>query len=250
MSSEALTESNDLLARPPLVGLALSRSLGFIVIGRLAARFGIAVRLMPSPSSGTTAMVSLPPTLITDQPRTSGEPQAIPDRAQPQVATPPQRGAASQTPPTAKAEPPGPSGPMARRSTKPAPTRQITEVKKPDNAKTGGATPAAAPEGAVGLAKRQPAKPAATEAAPEAAGEATSSGLAKRVPRSAGGQRAVPGGDGERSATQNRRSPEEVRSMLSRYRSGMQKGRTDDDVAPDAAPESADSTSDSPKDAG
>ena len=36
MSAEQLAEANELLAKPPLVGLALSRSLGFIVIGRLA----------------------------------------------------------------------------------------------------------------------------------------------------------------------------------------------------------------------
>ena len=36
MSADQLAEANIQLARPPLVGLALSRSLGFIVIGRLA----------------------------------------------------------------------------------------------------------------------------------------------------------------------------------------------------------------------
>ncbi|MCU1455374.1 MAG: periplasmic sensor signal transduction histidine kinase, partial [Acidimicrobiales bacterium] len=66
MSTTQLTDFNQLLAHPPLVGLALTRSLGFIVIGRLAARFGITVRLMPSASGGVTAVVSLPPGLITD----------------------------------------------------------------------------------------------------------------------------------------------------------------------------------------
>ena len=42
MSADQLAEANTQLARPPLVGLALSRSLGFIVIGRLASRFGVA----------------------------------------------------------------------------------------------------------------------------------------------------------------------------------------------------------------
>ena len=45
MSADQLAEANNQLARPPLVGLALSRSLGFIVIGRLSSRFGIAVKL-------------------------------------------------------------------------------------------------------------------------------------------------------------------------------------------------------------
>ena len=55
------------------------------MIGRLAARFGIAVKLTPSPSGGVTALVTLPPTLVTDQPKTPSGPGAIesgaPDRA-------------------------------------------------------------------------------------------------------------------------------------------------------------------------
>ena len=67
MSAEQLAEANHMLAHPPLVGLALSRSLGFIVIGRLAARFGIAVRLVSSPAGGISAMVSLPAGLVADE---------------------------------------------------------------------------------------------------------------------------------------------------------------------------------------
>lgn len=251
MAPEALAESNDLLARPPLVGLALSRSLGFIVIGRLSARFGIAVRLMPSPSSGTTAMVSLPPSLITDQPRTATDPAALAGRDRPAASPapadeptaladgtdhrpPPRRTKPSPQPsdsqritengPMPSKRPPGAPTPgaMPRRTTKQPPQRKVTALGADANA-TGGqltgvetkSTPTDVP-------------------APESATVATSSGLTKRVPRAAGGQRAVPGGDGERSATQNRRSPDEVRSMLSRYRSGMQKGRdTDDQTTPD-----------------
>jgi K+-sensing histidine kinase KdpD len=68
MSADQMAEANDALARPPLVGLALSRSLGFIVVGRLAGRHGVAVRLMPSPSGGVTAVVSIPPSLMTTGP--------------------------------------------------------------------------------------------------------------------------------------------------------------------------------------
>ena len=41
MSAEQLAEANALLASPPPVGLALSRSLGFIVVGRLARRLRV-----------------------------------------------------------------------------------------------------------------------------------------------------------------------------------------------------------------
>jgi hypothetical protein len=64
MSAEQLAEANRLMANPPVVGLALSRSLGFIVIGRLAARFGVVVRLTSSPSGGVSALVSLPSSVI------------------------------------------------------------------------------------------------------------------------------------------------------------------------------------------
>jgi signal transduction histidine kinase len=64
MSADQLAEANQQLARPPLVGLALSRSLGFIVIGRLASRFGVVVKLTSSPSGGVTALVQLPGDLV------------------------------------------------------------------------------------------------------------------------------------------------------------------------------------------
>lgn len=65
MSAEQLAEANVQLGRPPLVGLALSRSLGFIVIGRLAQRFEISVKLTASPSGGVTALVTLPTDIVT-----------------------------------------------------------------------------------------------------------------------------------------------------------------------------------------
>ncbi|MEI7591587.1 MAG: nitrate- and nitrite sensing domain-containing protein [Actinomycetes bacterium] len=60
MSPEQFQEANQTLARPPLVGLALSRSLGFIVIGRLASRFSIGVEMNTSASGGVTALVTIP----------------------------------------------------------------------------------------------------------------------------------------------------------------------------------------------
>jgi signal transduction histidine kinase len=78
MSGEQLSEANIQLSRPPLVGLALSRSLGFIVIGRLAQRFGISVKLTASPSGGVTALVTLPRDLVTyaDEPALDEAPVA------------------------------------------------------------------------------------------------------------------------------------------------------------------------------
>jgi len=76
MSADQLADANEALARPPLVGLAMSRSLGFIVVGRLAARHGITVRMMPSAAGGVTAVVSLPPALVMDTPGSGASPSA------------------------------------------------------------------------------------------------------------------------------------------------------------------------------
>jgi signal transduction histidine kinase len=64
MSEEQFAEANRLLADPPLVGLTLSRSLGFTVVGRLAKRFDISVRLTSSPTGGVTALVTLPTSIL------------------------------------------------------------------------------------------------------------------------------------------------------------------------------------------
>ncbi len=68
MSPQQMDEANETLANPPLVGLAMSRSLGFIVIGRLAARFGISVRLMASSGGGVTAVVAMPAVIVHEMP--------------------------------------------------------------------------------------------------------------------------------------------------------------------------------------
>ncbi len=76
------------------------------------------------------------------------------------------------------------------------------------------------------LAESEPA-----ELADAAPGAADGSMLARRTPKEAG----VPsrpmrlGGSGARPAPQTRRSPTEVRSLLSSYRGGLQKGRDSED---------------------
>ncbi|HEX9992919.1 MAG TPA: nitrate- and nitrite sensing domain-containing protein, partial [Acidimicrobiales bacterium] len=66
MSDAQIEEANAVLAKPPVVGLSLSRSLGFIVVSRLASRSGVAVRLTHSVAGGVTAVVTVPPALLVD----------------------------------------------------------------------------------------------------------------------------------------------------------------------------------------
>ncbi len=57
-----------------MVGLSLSRSLGFVVVATLANRHGINVRLTDSPAGGITALVTLPPTLLVQEEMTPNAP--------------------------------------------------------------------------------------------------------------------------------------------------------------------------------
>lgn len=427
MSGDQITEANESLARPPLVGLAMSRSLGFIVVGRLASRHGIAVRMMPSAAGGVTAVVSIPPSLVvdtpggmaepaaaieaparlkpvlessnssgmaplsfgadvapagagsspaaadglpgpvawsTDQPATedraaprptprpttpplTAAPPSVPEPAAPPAAAPvptssifdgpapstapvadaataaiaaevdkavepampaalsfdaPRDPVASATPakapvPPAVAEhqggataapskpffledaaPPRPFGidakagdpaaapapapaapapapprlfggpaptpaadlrapatpaapadppPMARRTPKPpaAPGAPVLDTPPPP-APAPAAAPAAPP------APSAPASPAPAEPAPK-----TATGLAKRVPRSAGASRAIPGSEVERGVSATRRSPEEIRNMLSQHSAGRQRARVQEQPVPSGAPD-------------
>ena len=64
MPAEQIEEANALLASPPDIDVGMSQRLGFHVVARLATRHGIKVGLSVTPGSGTTALVSLPPSLF------------------------------------------------------------------------------------------------------------------------------------------------------------------------------------------
>ncbi len=412
MSADQILEANESLAKPPLVGLALSRSLGFIVVGRLSGRHGITVRMMASPSGGVAAVVTIPPALVTDAPslgQMGTGPTAVPDSPEPLAAvadqpdsgsvlapltftphdTPTSPATLADAVPTGRAfddgleglvgDPPppspifgsAPSGPSTsstngasknglptRRlsatptapaaqpepvaSTEPEPEPEVTPDLEPapavesatpepvaeqtttlpeallfhdqapadaevlPTARLDGPPPAAptlptrnaparppaaapaaeeaarpffldeaepprlygrgaeaapdAPAGAPARLFGNPAAPPATSvsdgsppaapapsapeplvartpaAAPEApaaeteAAVQTSAGLTKRVPRQAGATRAIPGADAERGVSATRRSPDEVRNLLSRYRAGTQRARVEESV--------------------
>jgi signal transduction histidine kinase len=77
MSAQELERANWQLENPPLVNADVSRRMGLFVVGRLAQRHGIRVRLGPAPNGGVSALVWLPDEVITQentpaQPRVSG----------------------------------------------------------------------------------------------------------------------------------------------------------------------------------
>ncbi len=81
MPPERIREANELLARPPAVGLALSRALGLHVVGALATRHGITVELRPGAPVGLVALVTLPGALLErrGRPAVPAEPVLAPD---------------------------------------------------------------------------------------------------------------------------------------------------------------------------
>jgi signal transduction histidine kinase len=66
MSDEDRAVANAQLANPPEFRLSSTARLGLYVVGKLAERHGIRVRLTPSPYGGTTAVVLIPSTLIAE----------------------------------------------------------------------------------------------------------------------------------------------------------------------------------------
>jgi signal transduction histidine kinase len=60
MSPEMMAKTNWWLEHPPPIDVAVSRHMGLFVVGRLAARHGIKVRLQPAATGGLTALVWLP----------------------------------------------------------------------------------------------------------------------------------------------------------------------------------------------
>lgn len=263
MSEEQFAEANRLLAEPPLVGLTLSRSLGFTVVGRLAARFDINVRLTASPAGGVTALVTLPeailqPAQISIEPdRTAAAPAEAPAPAMPAAEVPVVE---SILDPEPQAAPPPAAEPVAAATDLPRPAEPAPDWVAPAPASSSLAS--AVPEGEAfdaGLAALMGEEPPVRDASPEVPGPPTTSepaptapslfsdaamgvddapaaepaqpsvtaaGLTRRVPRAySPGDPGVerPSSESTTSVAASQRSPEEVRAMLSRYRTGLQR---------------------------
>jgi signal transduction histidine kinase len=288
MTAQQLSEANELLAHPPVTGLTLSRSLGFIVIGRLAKRYGVEVELTTAAVGGLTALVEIPATLLTmpssgdgftpdpaeatsltllstldPQPpvgpavssaskapawtRADGEPDAVWERL---IEISPEQGVESdhQTVSTRWDDGVPASGPWADA---PPSTPAVPVAKAPE-------APLAPVAAAATLAEAIPSEPVMDEALAEFTEEATtSSGLPRRrsaesfkpsepsadilssgaldvpapspLPRRSGARSfsTTPLAD-QTTARASSRSPEEIRSLLSSYRSGLTQGRLSD----------------------
>jgi signal transduction histidine kinase len=274
MSEAQLADANHHLAHPPMVGLVISRSLGLTVVGRLAARYGLSVRLEAREDGGVIATVELPyglveypgeeaqpspsalevmasvggrpararrttrstavtvpsspvvdePTVAEPPPPLVSTPAGLPRRGGDPGAVPAGAPAPAPAPaPVAAPAPPAPTPPAA------APARVARVVGPPNGDVPSMPTPTAP------LAVPAPAAPAAP--VPGDGPAVTAAGLVKRTPTARSAAPDVDAG-ASRSVTRTTRSPEEVRRMLSRYRSGLDRGRNDPSTA--GAPETPD----------
>lgn len=232
MSEDDIAKANEVLAEPPEVDMTRS-TLGFHVVSRLARRYGIRVRLAPTPGGGLTAMVTLPDDLVTERRRALPAPA---DQAgvngwsgagshEGALRVPPQ-GLGHDPYPLPLRQPPSPA-PVAVHEPPPPDGWNVTQPSSP---------PAPPP-----LPSPPPPPPAPASQAPA---PVTPDGLVRRVPGAglASMQGAPPAGDGAGPAPPPRaeHDREHMRSMLSRFQASQRAGRAAAEGAPDTnAPQEA-----------
>ncbi|HEY3504865.1 MAG TPA: nitrate- and nitrite sensing domain-containing protein [Actinocatenispora sp.] len=69
ISPDTMAKLNKRLAEPPPVDVTLSRTMGLVVVGRLAERFGASVELRAQRDRGTIAEVVIPSDILQERPR-------------------------------------------------------------------------------------------------------------------------------------------------------------------------------------
>jgi signal transduction histidine kinase len=239
MSDEELQRANQVLTDAPDVDLRRSTLLGFHVVARLAARYGITLSLAPTPGGGVTALVRLPADLVGERTATApdfADPTSPGSGSGPGGSGPGTWRPRLQEPAATDAAPPGgfavaSHDPWSRPPSPPRPPRLEVVPAGPEPVPVGpgpvlsGAvvSPPAAPEagpGAPGLARRVPGAnlaPPLRAPVPARPGQVGGPAPAGTGPHDNGvrPEPVVPQG----------RDPERVRSMLSRFQSSQRAGR-------------------------
>jgi signal transduction histidine kinase len=260
MTDAEIDEANRRIDELTRFDLAPSKVLGLYVVGRLAARHGISVRLVESPADGITAKVRLPLALLEvaeEEPVTAPQPAVVGGRTAEQhelvaevmkaVTNTPSRTVEAPTPVEAPFEAPVPApaaraaetvapepiapAPQAPPSTGPAPSRPRSRSGAPAKPKLPSATmkPAAPPtpvEEVEALTSPAPVEgpvPTAALAEPD-------DGSRKLKKRVRGAQ--LPDTGPAMHADSGRvASADEVRSALANFQTGVTRARSVDDVA-------------------
>jgi signal transduction histidine kinase len=218
MPPEQLEELNAVLHAPPVTGLALGRSLGCLVAARLAARHGISVKLRAGQPDGTVAFVVVPVRLLEDDRDDAVAPAPIVAHRtlaalDEQVPITPMLPVVPQVALGGAVD----DGPIPVAAALEASTVDPPLTSRPATLREALPAPAAFEAGLVGLLDDPSPKGSMAAGSPD---RTERQALARRVPGASQGDFApLPAGDG------GRRSPDEVRAMLSKYRSGLHAGR-------------------------
>jgi signal transduction histidine kinase len=215
MSELELDAANDLVSNPPEFNLS---SLGLYVVGRLAERHGIDVRLRRSPYGGTMAIVLIPSALVVADPAEEEPPEGA-EAETAEVAEADRRLRAYQSlraAPEEAAPPPAEATPVIARARVTPPGERDTEMP------TAGRPPAA--PGGDGPATNGSAHPEP----PRDSVTLTPSGLPWRVRQAslAAPLRETPSIP-EQPPAPAARTPEQTRSMMSSYQSATRRGRAE-----------------------
>src|SRR5260370_26030057 len=74
MTAQEISDANERLATPPVFDVSISRMMGLFVVGRLAGRHGITVRLRQSEFGGVSAFARLPADVLANRVEQRSEP--------------------------------------------------------------------------------------------------------------------------------------------------------------------------------
>lgn len=211
IGDERLVELNELLAHPPVLGLALEPTLGMYVVARLAARHRMRVRLAAG-VPGITVRITVPRGLLEsavisrppEPQRVQNQPPAMVDSRRNRPVQP------VPTPPSAQVSPPAAT--PARLHAVPAPST-AAPTPMPTTPRPS-PQPAAQPAGPVG-----PPQGNGTTAAPRPAPTPilTEQGLPTRVPGTSFQDRS---NEGAASSSSSDIGPEGIKAALSAFQTG------------------------------
>ena len=222
MSPDTIDEANERLLHPPDFDPTNSARLGLFVVALLAARHGIRVTLRASPYGGVTAVVLVPPHLITD----AAAEMTAATAAERMQDGPRRRGMVLELEPSDAVRPTmiDPLRPMAKAAV--ARQRAAIEPATVPETVAAGSGVAAAGSGAAPTVRPAAARPV----------EITDDGLPRRhrqanlVPqlrKSGEGDGADDDADASDATESGNRTPEQVRDMMSSFQAGMTRGRRD-----------------------
>jgi signal transduction histidine kinase len=232
MEEERVAAANALLARPPALGLALSRTLGLYVVAHLSARYGIRVQLRRAPGAGVTAVIALPATVLArpDAPtadRVPTNPRAAaptksatgPDAPRTRAPAPEPVPATTASTPRAAAPAADAAPPIAWRGARPVPPAPAPTGPAPAAPAPPPPVPAGAPNGQSPLTRR--ATPPTVSDGPSEA-----NGLRPRIPGTHLSGRPTPHAPvGAPGPADVRPRPERVHDLLTRHERGKHDGR-------------------------